>query len=87
MVRALLFMLLIFFVSRAVWRLFDGIVEGASRPRSRQGHSAPEQGVAMVRDPVCGTFIVPESALSLTAGGRTEYFCSEACRTRYRDRS
>ena len=35
MFRVVLFMLLVFFVSRAIWRLFDGIVEGASRPRSR----------------------------------------------------
>ena len=81
MLRVLLFMLLAFYVSRAVWRLLDGIVEGASaQPRGR----APERGVAMVRDPVCGTFVLPGSAVALADGRSRVYFCSEACRDKYR---
>jgi YHS domain-containing protein len=82
MLRVLLFMLLVFFVSRAVWRLFDGIVEGASSGRSRI--RAPQRGVAMVRDPVCGTFVLPSNAVALVDGRNRLYFCSDACRDKYR---
>jgi YHS domain-containing protein len=86
MFRVLLFMLLVFFVSRAIWRLFDGIVEGASRQRPRSSSRAPEQGVAMVRDPVCGTFVLPGSAVTLVEGRARLYFCSDDCREKYRAR-
>ena len=38
----------------------------------------------MERDPVCGTFVVPERAVTLAAGSRVLYFCSGACRDTYR---
>jgi YHS domain-containing protein len=38
----------------------------------------------MVRDPVCGTFVVPDRALMLSVGRRELYFCSSACRDKYR---
>ena len=42
----------------------------------------------MVRDPVCGTFLPPDAALSLAErGGAVRYFCSEKCRDAYRSRS
>jgi YHS domain-containing protein len=85
MLRVLLFMLLVFFVSRAVWRLLDGIVEGASGGTSR--NRPPLRSAAMVRDPVCGTFILPSSAVTLVDGRNRLYFCSEACRDKYRARS
>jgi YHS domain-containing protein len=40
--------------------------------------------VKLVRDPVCGTFVAPGTALSLSAGGTTHYFCSDECRSKYR---
>ena len=91
MLRVLLFMVLAFYISRAVWRLLDGIVEGASgggargNPRART--RAPERGVSMVRDPVCGTFILPGSAVALGDGRTRVYFCSDACRDKYRART
>jgi YHS domain-containing protein len=85
MLRVLLFTLLIFLVSRALWRLLDGIVEGASSGRSRS--RTPERGVAMARDPVCGTFVLPSNAVTLVDGRNRLYFCSDACRDKYRARS
>jgi uncharacterized membrane protein YraQ (UPF0718 family)/YHS domain-containing protein len=35
------------------------------------------------RDPVCGMTVDRRKALSVTAGGRTHYFCSEACRDHF----
>jgi YHS domain-containing protein len=38
----------------------------------------------MVRDPVCGTFVVQSRALTATAGGETAWFCSNECLTRWK---
>jgi len=86
MLRVLLVMLIVFLVSRAVWRLLEGIVEGASGGRSRSGNRAPDRGVAMVRDPVCGTFVLPGSAVTLVEGRACLYFCFDTCRDKYRAR-
>jgi uncharacterized protein len=84
MVRFTLLLLLCIFVARAFWRLVDGIVEGVTgQPRSH----VPQRGVQMVRDPVCGTFVLPERALSLTDGRARLFFCSAACRDKYRART
>ncbi|MBI3050266.1 MAG: YHS domain-containing protein [Acidobacteria bacterium] len=42
--------------------------------------------VKLVRDPVCGTYVPPRAALSLTSGGSTHYFCSEECRKKFDSR-
>ena len=81
MLRLILFVVLAIFVARAFWRLFDAVVEGASGGRART--PVPERGAQMVRDPVCGTFVVPDRALSLGDGGNTVYFCSDTCRDSY----
>ena len=35
------------------------------------------------RDPVCGTFVAESTPYQRTLGGRTVYFCSEACREKH----
>jgi YHS domain-containing protein len=84
MLRIILFLVLAVFVVRALRRILDGIVEGASAPRARA--DAPDRGVSMVRDPVCGTFVLPASAVTLVEGRARLYFCSDACRDQYRAR-
>jgi YHS domain-containing protein len=79
LIRAILVFLLVLLIVRAVWRLVAGIMEGASRGR----HGVPERGARMVRDPVCGTFVVQSRALTATARGETAWFCSEDCRRRW----
>lgn len=66
----LLFLLLIV---RLIWKFFAGLIAGASRPR------ATKRAGALVRDPVCGTYVEPSRALSTRAGGATHYFCSKEC--------
>jgi YHS domain-containing protein len=89
--RIILLFVLAWLVARAFWRLVAGIIVGASVPpaaarRPRAG--PPERGVQMVRDPVCGTFLPPGNALTLTGrGGAVHYFCSDACRQRFDERS
>jgi len=85
--RFLLLAVAVLLLVRALWQFLFGVVEGATRrPDGRRGASPPAKGVPMVRDPVCGTFVVPGRALSLTDRGELHYFCSEACRQAYRSR-
>ncbi len=80
MLRILLLGLLLILIARAFWRVVDGVIAGASgQSRGR----SPGRAVKLIRDPVCGTFVTPATAKSLTAGGRTHYFCSEECRARF----
>jgi YHS domain-containing protein len=76
MVRLIILLLLVYFVARAVWRLVLGIAEGLSAPRDPQSPSA----VALARDPVCGTYVVPSRALTSGSGDDLKFFCSERCR-------
>ena len=80
--RFVLFLVLAILVARAFWRLVDGILDGA-RDRSR-GSSVPSKGVSMVRDPVCGTFLIPDRAVTIADGRTRLFFCSNACRDKYR---
>ncbi len=81
LLRFILFGLLLLFLIRAVWRLLEGVVEGATG--GRRGPGVPERGAKMVRDPVCGTFVVQSRALSAARGSETAFFCSEDCRRRW----
>jgi YHS domain-containing protein len=78
--RFLLLALLLTMVARAFWRVIDGVLEGAGATQ-RSARNAP--AVKLVRDPVCGTFVAPGTALSLTARGSTHYFCSDECRRKF----
>ncbi len=85
MLRFILLSLLFILVARAFWRIMDGVIEVArgAQPGHRNGNAA---AVKLVRDPVCGTYVPPRAALSLTSGGSTHYFCSEACRREFSSR-
>ena len=79
--RILLLVILVLLVSRAFGRLIRGLSQGMNPAAGRR--RAPDAGVRMVRDPVCGTFVVPSHALQLSTGASSEYFCSEKCRAEY----
>ena len=84
LLRFVLLALLIVMVARAFWRVIDGVMEAAGGASSRHRGGAP--AVKLVRDPVCGTYVAPGAALSLTSGGSTHYFCSEECRKEFSGR-
>ena len=79
MIVILLRLIFVWFIVRGLVRLVRGIAQGMQEPRAPQ----PPGAVPLVRDPVCGTFVVPASALSLGSGAQTRFFCSERCRRAY----
>jgi YHS domain-containing protein len=85
MLRIVFFAILFLFVARALRSLWGGILEGLKQP-SNASSAVPGRGVHMVRDPVCGTFVVPDRAVALTVGREHVYFCSITCRDKYRAR-
>jgi hypothetical protein len=85
MARVLLFLVLFMLLVRALSQLWKGLVQGIQGPQGRP--SVPTRGVHMVRDPVCGTFVVPDRALMLSVGREQLYFCSASCRDAYRART
>jgi YHS domain-containing protein len=92
--------ILLMIVIRVIWRFLGGIIDGLSgdssaRSRGSQrsawrggvGPGGPGGGAAsvpLVRDPVCGTYVVRTKALTTGSGEQTQYFCSEKCRDEFR---
>jgi len=59
------------------------VIEGLTGPPATR---TPARSVSMVRDPVCGTFLLPDHAIALPDKRGPLYFCSERCRDQYRAR-
>ena len=82
MIRFILLGLMFIMIARAFWKMFDAILEGAGgTPRTRR---AATPSMRLVRDPVCGMHVSPAASVTLAIGTTTHYFCSEACRDRFR---
>jgi YHS domain-containing protein len=79
MARLILWAILIVIIARSLSRLLRGVLEGAGYIRD----NAPPRSVGLVRDPVCGVFVVPGQALSAGSGDAARYFCSEDCRRKW----
>jgi YHS domain-containing protein len=79
MVRLLIWAVLAIIILRLLWRMLQGVFEGLGYrpPAAKRG------SVGLVRDPVCGMFVVPSQALTSGTGSNTRYFCSERCRQDY----
>jgi hypothetical protein len=80
--RALLELIVILLVLRAAWRMIGSMVAISAGARRTTATGEPNP-VKLMRDPVCGTFVSPDSAIS----DGSNYFCSEKCRSEYRVRS
>jgi YHS domain-containing protein len=75
------------FIARAAWKLIQGFMEGYAGPANPPGGNRQVGSVHMSRDPVCGTFVIPNPALAIRQGSRQIFFCSAACRDKYRAKS
>lgn len=78
--RLLLFMLLITVVLRSAYRFLYGVIEGAGMESPRVSRRRRTQVTGhMVKDPVCGTYVVQGRALTAVRAGETAWFCSAEC--------
>jgi len=83
--RFVLYVLLVLFLVRALRRFLAGFVvglRGGPDPSRRI-----EQGVRMARDPICGTFVIPSSAVAVRDGSGLHHFCSDKCRDAFMSRA
>ena len=85
--RTILVSVMMFLLARAVWRLLQGIAQGASSAGGATPRPATPPVMKLTRDPVCGTFVVPGKAVEFVRGGETLYFCSDACRRRFLEKA
>ena len=79
MLGRLLELVVLLLVIRAVWRIVGSMVAISAGSRRTTASREPTP-VKLVRDPVCGTYVSRESALS----DGSHYFCSDKCRDEYR---
>jgi YHS domain-containing protein len=79
MARFILWAVLIVLITRSLSRLLHGVLEGAGYRRD----DVQPRSVGLVRDPVCGVYVVPARALTAGTGSDTRYFCSEDCRRKW----
>ena len=87
MARLLLLLVLFSVIARIFWRFLGAVVRGASGPAPQGGrHGGTPASVKMSQCPVCGTYVVPGKAISMTSGGSPIYFDSEKCRAEYQSR-
>jgi YHS domain-containing protein len=71
--------------------VLKGLGDFFSTPSSSSGPGQPGPRAqtipateALKKDPVCGTYLAPSSAIRKTVGGVTYYFCSPECRDKFR---
>ena len=84
LVRAVLMFLLLLALARALLRFFGGVIQGATGQATGAGpRPASPPPTRMVQDPVCGTYVVPGKAITVSRGGQSQFFCSDACRQKY----
>ncbi|MFT8889942.1 MAG: hypothetical protein ABF904_14180 [Ethanoligenens sp.] len=53
-------------------------VEHSVQPSQYEGNNINQSN--LVRDPICGMVVDPNSAIRETINGRVYYFCSDSCR-------
>ncbi len=79
MAKLILWAVLLVLIARSLSRLLHGVLDGAGYTRD----TPSQRSVGLVRDPVCGVFVVPGRALSEGTGSAIHYFCSEDCRRKW----
>ena len=80
MVRLILELVLIIIVARTFWVVIGAVMEGL---RGGPSGGPPDRRGVLVRDPVCGTYVLQERAVVVMRSGQPVFFCSTACRDQY----
>ena len=66
-------------IGKAVAELFQP--NAPDRPRSGSGTTSAGE---LKKDPVCGVYVSTATKIRKTVGGKEYYFCSEACRDKFK---
>ena len=70
-------------VVKAVVALLAPAPENRNSPGVSPGSSSQQPSNELKRDPVCGTFVAPELAVTQEIRGQLVHFCSAKCRDEY----
>jgi len=87
LIRFLLLSILFTLLLRAVRRFLGSVSQGMGSVQGPRPPRAVDQGVRMVRDPICGTYVVPGNALAVRDPDGLHYFCSDKCRNAFLGRT
>lgn len=77
------FLLLLLAALVALWSLMRRFTASPARKQPARRSRRPQPSRRLVRDPVCETHLPEDRALVLETPAGREFFCSEACRTRF----
>ena len=69
-------------VCYVLYRLFMNDSKKKSEKEAEKKKKRVDSG-EMVKDPVCGTYVEKDSAITVRNGEQTLYFCSYECRKKY----
>lgn len=73
-------LLLVVVLTRLVWKFVRNFFSGLDDQKRDQ----TKHNMALVRDPVCGTYVQQSRALKIHSAGAVNYFCSESCRQEFK---
>jgi YHS domain-containing protein len=77
--------LLFLWLVRGILRsMFGGMNSKVAARPARPVPSMPSPGGELRKDPVCGTYVSADTSVTRRINGQTVYFCSPACRDKYR---
>jgi YHS domain-containing protein len=73
-------------VIAAVAKLFSEAFAPADESQAASRPSVPASE-ALHKDSVCGAFVAPSTAVQITVSGTRHYFCSAACRDKFKSQT
>jgi hypothetical protein len=76
----LLRLLFVLIVVRIIGRFVSAAIRGYHGQVAAAPPATPLGARELVRDPVCGTFVARDRAISAAVAGEIRHFCSAACR-------
>jgi YHS domain-containing protein len=76
--RVIVYLVIVLLVARALRQLLGGFAQGMRGDHPPSGRI--DAGVRMVRDPICGTFVIPTGARAVRDAAGVHHFCSDKCR-------
>ena len=81
--REFLLPLLVFLLLRSLLRSLFAALRPASRPAAHPLQQPAQSGGVLKKDPVCGTYVSTNTAVTRTVNGDLVYFCSPECAEKF----